>query len=117
VKSARDGVPVVTAVLKDGVEGVLVPMLKARGIVANDAVSAQGLLHIRPQSGYTDCTPLACQHSVVVLVTLTEKSGVKPVWTGSFKVGAPWPADHTPETARNFYDAVVNKLASQKLVN
>jgi hypothetical protein len=115
-QSAREGVPVVVAVLREGVPAALEPMLKARGIEVNQP-SAQGVLRVTPQSGFTDCTPLACQHSLIVSVTLNEKTGIKPVWSGSFKVGAPWPADHTAETAKNFYSTVVHKLTVEKLVN
>lgn len=114
-------VPVILALSKEGVGKYLVPQLREKGVDATaPAVSDDApWLQIRPVSYVVECGAgnLICQTSVSYQVSLTTLvQDEAPLWSASFKVGAPMGGTQDEAVSQAFYTAVADRLGSNKLL-
>ncbi len=73
-------------------------------------------LRIQPTSATTDCAALGCQHSLWLWVALDDRSEQKTVWSGSFKVGAPFPTRNDESVVKSFTESVIAELRRSGLL-
>lgn len=73
-------------------------------------------LRVQPILSDTDCAPLGCQHSLWVEVALFDRPLNKVIWSASFKVGAPFPANNDESVIHNFTSSVIGELKGSRLL-
>lgn len=78
--------------------------------------SAATQLRITPTSGRDECTALGCNTSLWVLVQLFDTGENKSAWSGSFKVGAQWPAKNDESVIEHFADTLISELKNSELL-
>lgn len=73
-------------------------------------------LRFRPVGSDTDCAPLGCVSSLWVEVTLYDKGLGKVVWSGVFKVGAPFPLKNDEAVIEKFTQSLIGELKNSRLL-
>ncbi len=63
-----------------------------------------------------DCTPGGCQDSLWLDVSLFDTAEQKSVWSGRFKVGAPYPLNNDAAVVASFTETLVSQLKAANLL-
>lgn len=73
-------------------------------------------LVIFPVGSISGCASAGCEHTLRVQVSLFDKTESKEVWSGTFKVGAPFLAKGDEALVKGFADAVIAELKSSGML-
>lgn len=73
-------------------------------------------LLISPVGSISGCTGSGCEHTLKVQVALYDSAAGKDVWSGTFKVAAPYMAKGDEALVKDFADAVVVELKRSNLL-
>ena len=84
--------------------------------VQPDRRAAATQLRIAPVSAETECAPLGCKDSLWLDVQLFDREERRTVWSGRFKVGAPFPVTNDAAVVQSFADSLVSHLKSSGLL-
>lgn len=119
---ARRDVPLMLSLAKNGLTSILKPQLEGRKLeVANRGASNQAYknsLLVVPKHYLVECgaMSLICQTSIYFEAKLHDNALDTTVWSADFKVGAPMGAEQTEDTIRSFYQSVVERLVSARVI-
>lgn len=95
----------------------LAEKIKANSIVlAANAQDAKTIFTLRPELGYTDCTPLGCAHDVMMSVIVNDNVTKKLIWRGAIKVGAPFGTQLDQALVDKFVEKIIDQLQKEKLI-
>lgn len=112
-RKAEVEIPKLRALLRDGVDQQLVPMLAERLSVEKTLTDQPQMarLRIQPLSGVVECGSgsFICQASVYVRLRLVG-GDLEPIWVATYKVGAPLNGANEPEITQVFFSNVVERL-------
>lgn len=118
-QKAEVEIPKLRALLRDGVDRQLIPMLSERlsiekSLTGNSQVAR---LRIQPTSGVVECGSgsFICQASVYVRLRLVG-GDLEPIWVATYKVGAPLNGANEPEITQVFFSNIVERLESSSII-
>jgi len=109
--NARKGITELMALFSRHAVSSMSKALTEAGVQVNPrAPSAATRMVITPVGSNTGCAASACEHTLKVQVALFDKTEGKEVWSGTFKVGAPYMAQIDEAVVKGFTDAVIVEL-------
>ena len=91
-------------------------LAESRVVIAESRDTAATELTITPTYMALDCAQVGCQHAIWVQASLRDKALKKEVWSGSFKVGAPYPMPHSDTIIASFTTTLVDQLKKASLL-
>ncbi|MFZ6815117.1 hypothetical protein ACO0K3_11665 [Undibacterium sp. Rencai35W] len=84
--------------------------------IVSPGETALTTMRILPTGYMEDCSALACQGSMLYQVSLFDNEEKRVVWTGSFKVGAPFPFKPDASIVESFASSVTTQLVGAQLL-
>lgn len=91
-------------------------LAQSRVVIAASRDTAATELTITPTHMALDCAQFGCQHAIWVQASLRDKTLKKEVWSGSFKVGAPYPMPHSDTIIASFTATLLDQLKKTSLL-
>lgn len=91
-------------------------LAESRVVIAESREAAATELTITPTHMALDCAQVGCQHAIWVQASLRDKALKKEVWSGSFKVGAPYPMPHSDTIIASFTTTLIDQLKKASLL-
>lgn len=98
-------------------KGTAAAALEKNGVkAAPENMLAATYLRIAPVLGETECAPLGCIDSLWLEAVLFDRQEGKTVWTGRFKVGAPFTGTNDATVVQRFVATLVSQLKASDLL-